>query len=223
MGSIFIHSLKERTKYNNVNICGIMPIDELQEPIWEKQKGETPNQYCYFLEFLQFPTNNLKDFHDHLCQKDNKGQKGTKPPAYKTIRNWAREACNNWVFRKAAKRKAEDDDLNNILCELEKERKVDEYKAKQRINTRLLNRIEREVDDNALSQIAQGIQGYKTLKDDNRVDRGEATDFTKSDINADIDAKVEVETKADIGQDIILKPEYVELTRKLLEDVVNDS
>jgi len=45
----------------------------------------------------------------------------------------------------------------------------------------------------------------------------------KADVNADIEAKAEVETKADIAQDIILKPEYVELTRKLLEDVVNDS
>ena len=45
----------------------------------------------------------------------------------------------------------------------------------------------------------------------------------KADVNADIDAKAQVETKADIAQDIILKPEYVELTRKLLEDVVNDS
>jgi hypothetical protein len=43
------------------------------------------------------------------------------------------------------------------------------------------------------------------------------------DVNADVEAKAQVEHKADIAQDIILKPEYVELTRKLLEDVVNDS
>ena len=45
----------------------------------------------------------------------------------------------------------------------------------------------------------------------------------KADVNADVDAKAEVKTKADIAQDIILKPEYVELTRKLLEDVTNGS
>jgi hypothetical protein len=199
-----------------------MPIEELQEPYWEKQKGETPNQYCYFLEFLEFPTFNLKDFHNHLCETyQNLPEPTPKPPKYNTIKGWSSD--NNWTDRKTAKRTSEKEDILNTLHELEKERIVDEYKTKQRINTNLLNRIEREVDDNALSQIAQGIQGYKTLKDDNRVDRGEATDFTKSDINADIDAKAEVETKADIAQDIILKPEYVELTRKLLEDVVNDS
>jgi hypothetical protein len=200
-----------------------MPIEELQEPYWEKQEGETPNQYCYFLEFLDYPTNNLKDFHDHLCDKHKKTQPNTKIVTYDTLRKWAGEKWNKWHIRKAAKRKAEDDDIQDTLHELEKETKVEEYQTKQRINTKLLKRIEREVDENALSQIAQGIQGYKTLKDDNRVDRGEATDFTKSDVNADIDAKAQVETKADIAQDIILKPEYVELTRKLLEDVVNDS
>ena len=40
-------------------------------------------------------------------------------------------------------------------------------------------------------------------------------------LNADVDA--ELTHKGEIAQDIILKPEYVELTRKLLEDVVNDS
>ena len=53
-----------------------MPIEELQEPYWEKQEGETPNQYCYFLEFLEFPTFNLKDFHQHLCEKSKREQKG---------------------------------------------------------------------------------------------------------------------------------------------------
>ncbi len=45
----------------------------------------------------------------------------------------------------------------------------------------------------------------------------------KADVNADVDAKAEVKTKANISQNLILKPEYVELTRKLLEDVTDDS
>ena len=77
-----------------------MPIEELQEPYWEKQDGETPNQYCYFLEFLEFPTFNLKDFHDHLCEKNKKEQKGTKVVTYGTLRKWARDSCNKWRIRK---------------------------------------------------------------------------------------------------------------------------
>ena len=64
-----------------------MPIEELQEPYWEKQEGETPNQYCYFLEFLEFPTFNLKDFHDHLCELHKNSQKFTKTVAQKTEKN----------------------------------------------------------------------------------------------------------------------------------------
>lgn len=45
----------------------------------------------------------------------------------------------------------------------------------------------------------------------------------ESTINLNADVEADVKTKADIAQDIILKPEYVELTRKLLDDVVNDS
>ena len=45
----------------------------------------------------------------------------------------------------------------------------------------------------------------------------------ESTINLNADVEADVKTKADIAQDIILKPEYVELTRKLLEDVTNGS
>ena len=76
-----------------------MPIEELQEPYWEKQEGETPNQYCYFLEFLEFPTFNLKDFHDHLCENLQKSTKINKLVKYQTIRKWAGESCNKWRVR----------------------------------------------------------------------------------------------------------------------------
>ncbi len=190
-----------------------MPIEELKEPIWEKQKGETPNQYCYFLEFLKFPTNNLKAFHDHLCEKGNVGQKGTKVPAYKTLRNWSRESCNNWVFRKAAKRKAEDDDIQDTLHELDKEDAIQEFLLKKLINKKILERINREIDEQPLSQLNQGIQGYKTLKDDNRVDKGEATEYTNTKIDADIDAKTETQIAID----------FQEAYNELINDTRKDS
>ena len=172
-----------------------MPIEELQEPYWEKQKGETPNQYCYFLEFLKFPTDNLKDFHNHLCEENKKEQKGTKIVTYGTIRKWAMESCNMWKLRKAAKRQSEKQDIIDTLHELDKEDAIEEYQTKKRINKKLLDRIEREIDTQPMSQITQGITGFKTLKDDNRVDKGEATEFTNTKIDADIDANVDAKTK----------------------------
>jgi len=172
-----------------------MPIEELQEPIWEKQKGETPNQYCYFLEFLEYKPNDIKGFHQHLCERDQEGLLRTKLPAYKTLRNWSGPACNKWIERKTAKRAAEKKDIIETLHELDKEDIVEEYQIKKRINKKLLDRIEREIDYQPMSQINQGITGFKTLKDDNRVDKGEATEFTNTQINADIDATVEAQTK----------------------------
>lgn len=172
-----------------------MPIEELQEPIWEKQKGETPNQYCYFLEFLEYPTNNLKDFHNHLCEKDKQGLLRANVPAYKTIRNWSGPACNKWKERKAEKRASEKQDILDTLHELDKEDAIEEYKAKKRINKKLLDRIEREIDTQPMSQLTQGITGFKTLKDDNRVDKGEATEITNSQLAAEIDANIDAKTQ----------------------------
>lgn len=175
-----------------------MPIEELKEPYWDKQQGETPNQYCYFLEFLKFPTNNLREFHDCLCEEGKKRQKEAKVPTYKTIRKWAAESCNNWVFRKAAKRKAEDDDIQDILHELDKEDRIDNFKSKNRLKKELLKRMELEVYMQPLSQIRQGIDGYVSLANDNRVDQGEATEYTNTKLDADIDAKTENKTQIEL-------------------------
>ena len=46
-----------------------------------------------------------------------------------------------------------------------------------------------------MSQLTQGITGYKTLKDDNRVDKGEATEITNSQLAAEIDANIDAKTQ----------------------------
>lgn len=176
-----------------------MPIKELKEPIWEKQDGETPNQYDYFLEFLKFPTYSLKDYHTHLCELHRNSQKFTdkkKITSYEVIRKWAGESCNKWKERKIAKRKAEDDDIQETLHELDKEDTIEEYQTKKRINKKLLNRIEREVNEQPMSQLAQGIDGYRKLKDDNRIEKGEATEVTNTKIDADIAADVKQQLTA---------------------------
>jgi hypothetical protein len=168
-----------------------MPIEELQEPIWEKQKGETPNQYCYFLEFLQFPTYNLKDFHDHLCENGIAGHKGTKIAAYKTLRNWAGDSCNKWHSRKEAKRIADKEDLLETLHELDKQDAIEEYLLKKSIKRKLLKRLEKEADYEKYSQLKHGADAFTILNDDNRVDKEEPTTFTNQKLDVEAETKVE--------------------------------
>ena len=192
-------------------------------PIEEKQKGETPNQYCYFLEFLEFPTFNLKAFHQHLCDTyQDLAKPSAKPPKYNTIVGWSSD--NKWTDRKTTKRQSEKQEILDTLHELDKQDAIANFETKKKIKKDLLERICIDMSiGQPLSQINQGIQALKILHEDDLLDQEEPTEYSKSDVTADIEAKAEVETKAEIAQDIILKPEYVELTRKLLEDVVNDS
>ena len=166
-----------------------MPIKELKEPIWEKQEGETPNQYCYFLEFLQYPTFNLKQFHQHLCDNQHDSTNINKLVKYQTIRKWAGESCNKWRARKEAKRASEKEDILNTLHEIDKQDTINNFNAKKEIKQKLLERIRRDIDmDLPLSQINQGIQGLKTLHEDDLLDQEKATEYTKQDMNVEADA-----------------------------------
>ena len=49
------------------------------------------------------------------------------------------------------------------------------------------------------------------------------TTRVKADVNGELNIDANVDVKHhNVAEDIILKPEYVELTRKLLEDVTNE-
>jgi len=171
-----------------------MPIEELQEPYWEKQEGETPNQYCYFLEFLEFPTFNLKDFHDHLCELHKNSQKFTdksKITSYAVLRKWAGDACNKWKIRKEAKRQSEKDDLLETLHELDKEQKIENFKRKNSFKNKLLERLEKEAEYEKYSQLKHGVDAYVNISDDNRIDMEEPTTFANQKLDVEAETKVE--------------------------------
>ena len=164
-----------------------MPITELKEPYWEKQKGETPNQYCYFQEYLKFPTFNLKAFHEHLCTDYQKVLGGTdkgKIPKYQTLKNWS--SCNKWTVRKESKRTAEDQEILEQLHEMEKEQKAKTFRAKQEIEEKLLDNILIAIElEQPLSQINQGVQALKTLNEDKQLTQEKPTNYNKTDIEAE--------------------------------------
>ena len=164
-----------------------MTVKELKEPVWEKQKGETPNQYCYFQEFLKYPTFNLKEFHKHLCNEYQKvlgSNDKAKIPKLQTIRNWS--SCNKWTTRKEAKRTTEDNDIMETLHELEKRQKIETFDAKQEIENRLLDSIIMAIETGQpLSQINQGIQALKTINEDKQLTQEKPTNYNKTDIDAE--------------------------------------
>lgn len=168
-----------------------MPIPELQEPYWEKQEGETPNQYCYFLEFLEFPTFNLKDFHQHLCDNRHESTSINKVVKYQTLRKWAGEKCNKWHIRKQAKRQSEKDDLLETLHELDKQDAIEEYLLKKSIKRKLLRRLEQEVEYEKFSQLKHGADAFTIINDDNRVDKEEPTTFTNQKVDVDADTTIQ--------------------------------
>ena len=164
-----------------------MPIETLEEPVWEKQKGETPNQYCYFQEFLKYPTFNLKTFHQHLCDNYQRLLDSTeqaKVPKYQTLKNWS--SCNKWTIRKEAKRTTEDTEILEQLHEMEKEQKARTFQAKQEIEEKLLDKIIEAIElGQPLSQINQGIQGLKTINEDKQLTQEKPTNYNKTDIDAE--------------------------------------
>ena len=169
-----------------------MPIEELQEPIWEKQKGETPNQYCFFQEFLKWPTYSLKEFHQHLCNTyQNLPRPTEKPPKYNTIKGWSSD--NKWSDRKAQKRIAEKQDELETLRELDKEDKVEEYKLKKAFKKKLLRRLVAEAETEKMSQLRQGADAYVSMSDDNRVDKEEPTNYSNQKVDVDAETKVAYE------------------------------
>ena len=162
-----------------------MPIEELQEPYWERQEGETPNHYCYFLEFLEYPTNNLKNFHQHLCENLHQSTKINKVVKYQTLRKMASQ--NKWKERKAEKRIEEKQDLLDTLHELDKADAIEEYKKKKSFKQKLLDRLEREVEYEKFSQIKHGVTAYVDMNNDNRVDKEEPTNFTSQKMDVETD------------------------------------
>lgn len=161
-----------------------MVVETLEEPIWEKQKGETPNQYFYFLEFLEYPTFNLKEFHQHLTENIQDSTKFNKILKYQTIRKISSE--NKWKERKLAQRTLQKEDLMETLNQLDLECKVENYKSKQEIENTLITQILTAITlGQPLSQINQGIQGLKTLHEDKLLDQEKPTNYNKTDIDAE--------------------------------------
>ena len=70
------------------------------KPIWAKQPKESSNAYCWFQEFLNYPTYEIQRFHEHITKNQKeiikKNGKKVKIPTLKTMYTWS----TNHTWRK---------------------------------------------------------------------------------------------------------------------------
>ena len=229
----------------------IKPITTFQGDSWKKQKEESERAHHYFKQYKikllskhkftklllteadQRTTKGQvvfwgsdKTFNEQHQKEiqlyvDTDGKKGQCPKPCSAIRDWF--DLHKWFARRKDYHAMldEESDVNVKAMWTQLKEELAEGIFECMLNTVELRKQLKEEDRLTLSQDESGakslntdIDSIKTISNDNA---------QKLDVNADVETKAEIETKANISQDIILKPEYVELTRKLLEDVVNDS
>jgi len=229
----------------------IKPITTFEGDPWKKQKEESDRAHHYFKQyktkllskhkFIQLILEEAdqrtakgrvifwgtdKTFNEQHQEEiqlyiDTDGKQGQCPKPCSAIKDWF--DLHKWFSRRKdyLEMLDEESDVNvaAMWTQFKEELAIGLFQCMK--NTVELRQELKEEDRLTLSQDESGAKSVNT--DINSIKSISNDDVQKVDVNADVEAKAEVETKADIAQDIILKPEYVELTRKLLEDVVNDS
>ena len=152
--------------------------------IWDRQEGETVNQYCWFNEFLLHNDLSLKNFYETIQEPSEdihkKSQKNKKIPTYYTVYKWS--SCNNWIKRKEAYIKHKNEEQRHRLEEEDYKNKETIHQKKNNIILKLLNKLEQELDDDLVSgyQSNQFTNAITNLLDDNRKDIGSPTEITEN-------------------------------------------
>ena len=203
----------------------IMAIKEpLQEPIYEIQEGEMPKQYYFFRLFCLY-IGTIENFADAMVSEWNlNGKQKLKYKPY-TRTTFSTLATNHkWLDRKAAK---EVDDIQEIFLEMDridKESKIEKFRLQSEARTKNLKLLNERLDSGDIkgSQIESHSKANKNFQDAERTDLEKAVEITDNHHNIEGSIDSTVEARGNISEEIILKPDYVELTRKLLEDVTNE-
>lgn len=178
-----------------------MPIEELVEPYWNKQPGETPKQHCWFCQFLQYPDFNIGEFHKYISSPEfnppDKAGYG-KIPTIKTIYNWSSD--NKWKHRKTRYLEDREEQVQQQLLQLDIEKRKEFYNQKIELISAAFDKTHEEFLTGKISgyQFNQYCQGITKLLDDNRLDLNKSTDIVTSNANVELDATVESDNgKAD--------------------------
>ena len=204
-----------------------MTIKDLAEPIYKIQEGEKPKQYYFLTLFFNFD-GNLEEFISWMengCPMDSGKSLELKYKPYKP--NTIRDLCckHKWISRRDAKHVADIERRNKQIDRIEDKRFIERYELKEDNEYLALKKMNNDLKYNDRytgGQFKDSTQGIRNLQDSRNIDRGEPTERTinQHNIEGTLDSKVDVTHS--VSEDIILSPRYVELTRKLLEDVTDE-
>ena len=189
---------------------------ELQEPIWKKQKKEGSNAYCWFQEFLNYPTFELMRFCEHIQQETEESQqksvKKLKTPSYNTICKWSSKF--KWRKRKEAFLENEEEERTLYLRQLRLKHSREELDLLHEIKMTQLKNIRDQIQTGQKSgyDFNQNMQGIKVINDMDLLELGEATENVQQKITADI----KQETKSD--NELLLKVADMKKERKEVAD-----
>lgn len=167
-----------------------MTITELQEPIWKKQKKEGSNAYCWFQEYLNYPTFELMRFCEHIQQETEESQQKTvkkvKTPTYNTICKWSSKF--KWRKRKEAYLENEEEERTLYLRQLRLKHSREELDLLHEIKMTQLKNIRDQIQTGQKSgyDFNQNMQGIKVINDIDLLELGEATENINQNINADV-------------------------------------
>ena len=167
-----------------------MTITELQEPIWKKQKKESSNAYCWFQEYLNYPTFELMRFCEHIQQETKESQqkrvKKVKTPTYNTICKWSSKF--KWRKRKEAYLENEEEERTLYLRQLRLKHSREELDLLHEIKMTQLKNIRDQIQTGQKSgyDFNQNMQGIKVINDMDLLELGEATENINQNIKADV-------------------------------------
>ena len=163
---------------------------ELQEPIWKKQKKEGSNAYCWFQEYLNYPTFELMRFCEHIQQETEESQqksvKKVKTPSYNTICKWSSKF--KWRKRKEAYLENEEEERTLYLRQLRLKHSREEQDLLHEIKMTQLKNIRDQIKTGQKSgyDFNQNMQGIKVINDMDLLELGEATENINQNIKADV-------------------------------------
>ena len=167
-----------------------MTITELQEPIWKKQKKEGSNAYCWFQEYLNYPTFELMRFCEYIQQETEESQQKTvkkvKTPTYNTLCKWSSKF--KWRKRKEAYLENEEEERTLYLRQLRLKHSREELDLLHEIKMTQLKNIRDQIKTGQKSgyDFNQNMQGIKVINDMDLLELGEATENINQNIKADV-------------------------------------
>ena len=167
-----------------------MTITELQEPIWKKQKKESSNAYCWFQEYLNYPTFELMRFCEYIQQETEESQQKTvkkvKTPTYNTLCKWSSKF--KWRKRKEAFLENEEEERTLYLRQLRLKHSREELDLLHEIKMTQLKNIRDQIQTGQKSgyDFNQNMQGIKVINDMDLLELGEATENINQKIQADV-------------------------------------